>query len=744
MKQAKFIIPFAAAILLAGCATNGNQTSSSDKASVDSSNVDSSNVDSVDSGNDGDSTDIPTPVDVSIDEIALYASDFAKKVDSISGGTIAYSSVDAYSSEETTSDFSYGKDANGETFKLESGDTATYVMKDATGAVITVLKDSDGNYKKASSGDVYDEAAPHFSYYLEYYDSYGVESLLSDVVDAGKKTPNGDFKAINDGEKVVFSFSYFEGSDPLTVYAVNGDFAYPTSSSALTSLNLVIDQYSFANGAYTYDEDTGKAIIVEDAKSEGTITYAITQNVGTRTYTNDVDLSSFAHKGLSFYSLTSDDDGEDVETPISEDSPLSLKVGDWASILIKDTNASATVDFDPLSWTITSGDEDGLSGYISHGYAGDMMSLNADKGGEYVVEVSNSFGVKGTFKVVVEQAKVTSISASLFSLDFNNEVSSKSLNAGDVINAYTDVDIYFDFRLEPYSTWDDLTFTVFDEDWEEIDSEKYDLNINDSIGSGDDAYDAVSFSTSNTGTYWLRVESKEDSDVRNVFQIVVNDSMDFASILTSVDTFVVKDGNGDKKYTFAFTPDSSNDCAGSVVITDLSDESTVTTNYTISKGEDDYDYYRFEFEDDVAIYDMVLGEDRVLYVQLDVDDSTYYRLEDAASSASLPFEKEWKADTDTDGMSFNKVDYLTFYDDGTVYGQITSQDLTYSLKCEYTFVHEGGTYYEVKFIEGDKIEEPENEWFEELPKTVSLDTDTGISLNADYLGVEFLLTPKNS
>lgn len=743
MKQAKFIIPFAAAILLAGCATNGNQTSSSDKTSVDSSNVDS-----VDSADGGDSSVIPTPVDVSIDDVALYASNFAKKVDSISGGTIAYSSVDAYSKEKTTSNFSYGKDANGETFKVESGDTATYVMKDATGAVITVLKDSDGNYKKASSWDVYDEAAPHFSSYLEYYDSYGVEALLSDVVDAGKKTPNGDFKAINDGEKVVFSFSYFEGDDPLTVYAVNGDFAYPTSSGALTSLNLTFDQYSSASGAYTYDEDSGKAIIVEGAKSEGTITYAITQNVGARTYTNDVDLSSFAHKGLSFYSITSDDDGEDVETLISEDSPLSLKVGDWASILIKDTNASATVDFDPLSWTITSGDEDGLSGHISHGYAGDMMSLDADKGGEYVVEVSNSSGVKGTFKVVVEQAKVTSISASLFSLDFNNEVSSKSLNAGDVINAYTDVEIYFDFRLEPYSaTWDDLTLTVFDEDWEEIDSEKYDLNINDSIGYGDDAYDAVSFSTSNTGTYWLRVESKADEDVREAFQIVVNDSMDFASILTSVDTFVVKDWNDDEKYTFAFTPDSSNDCEGSVVITDLSDDSTVTTNYTISKGEDDYDYYRFEFEDEVAIYDMVLGEDRVLYVQLDVEDSTYYRLEDAASSASLPFEKEWKADTDTEGMSFNKVDYLTFYDDGTVYGQITSEDWTYSLKCEYTFVHEGGTYYEIKFIEGDKIEEPENEWFDELPATASLDTDTGITLyaNSDSLGIDFLLTPvKNS
>lgn len=748
MKKATFIIPFAAAILLAGCSVSGEKTSSSDKASSDSSASSSSESSSQQSDSaSSESKEEPKPTAVTIDELADYASSFEKKAGSVSGGIIKYDYEDAYDKETKLSSYSYGSDANGETLRINSGSEATYVMKDATGALLTILKDSDGNYSKATTWTgIYEKAAPRFSDYLESYESYGAEGLLSDLVKAAKKNPNKDFAAQNNGEKIAFTFSYFEGSDPFTVYKVKADFAYPTSSEALESLSLALYQYS--GDSFTYDEDARTALINEGATISRTDTYLIKQNIGERSYKNDFNLADFAHKGLSFVDVTTDEEDETVETEISEEKPLIVKSGDYREIRIKDVNAKASVEFDPLSFSVISGDAEGLSGDISSTPWGDTLSLRAGSAGDYVVEIANaSKTVKGTFKVNVEKVAVTSISADLLSLDFNDEVSSKAVKSGETIAAYTDIDVYFAFMLEPYSaSLDDLKFHVFDENWNEIGSEKYDLDKNASVGYGDDAIPCVSFCTSEAGTYWLQARSASDEDVKASFEIVVSDSSDFASILSAA-TYGVKDGSGSKKYAFAFTPDSTNDLNGSLAITDLSGSSkSLTATYSMSKGEDDYDYYRFEFNQTVPFSDMVLGEDRALYVQLDEEDGTYYALEDT-SSISWVFEKHWYADSDSNGMSQHKVDYLDFYDDGTVYGQITSEDFIYSLKCEYEVTHDGTTYYTVRFFEGSQIEEPENEWFDELPATASLDTDTGkltFNANADSLGIDFALSPKNS
>ncbi len=759
MKQAKFIIPFAAAILLAGCGAGGGVTSSSSDVISETTTSSSSDAisettsssetsDTVDS--ESSESQEPAPAidtgSVTIEKLTELSDYFARKVSSVSGGNIIYNSDDSNSKETKLYNYSYGSDDNGETLRVNSGVKATYVMKDSTGAIITVLKDEDGKYKKADSSDCYEKVAPHFTGYLESYDSYGVEGMLSDVVKAAKKNPNGDFSATNDGEKVEFTFSYFEGSDPLTVYKVSVNFSCPTAYEALTEINLTFDQYS-GGDSFVYDEDNRTAIINSDATISRTDTYKITQKTGARSYTNDVDLTDFAHEKISFYNLTWDDDGKAVKTAIDNDkNPLPLERGDYASILIADTNEEANVDFDPLTWTVTSGDAEGISGYISHGNDGDIFNLNADKSGDYVVEIANSSKtVKGSFKVTISPVKVTSISASLLSVDMNNEVDSKALNAGDTISAYTDIDVNFSFSLDPYQGGiDDLTIEVFDENWEAVDSKDYTIDTDATVGYGDDEVSCVSFCTSKEGTYWFRVSSKVDEDVKKAFKIVVADSLDFASILTAAETYGVKDGDGTRKYTFAFTPDTNNDCNGSVVITDLEDSTkSVTTDYEISKGEEDYDWYAFDFTEDVGFASMVIGEDRALYVQLSDEDSTYYRLEDTAS-INYVFDMHWSASCDSDNnYDYNTVDYLDFYDDGTVYGQITSQGSTYSLKCEYTIVHDSQTYYTITFIEGDgsKIEEPEYEWFDELPKTASLDTDTGLSINADALELNFLLTP---
>ena len=752
MKKAKFIIPFAAAILLAGCGAGGDVTSSSSDAvsetttsSSETSETVSETSDTVDS--ESSESQEPAPAidegSVTIDKLTELSDYFAKKVSSVSGGTINYKTKDSYSDDTKLSNYSYGSDDNGETLRVNSGAEATYVMKDKSGAILTILKDKDGKYRKADSSDLYKEVAPHFTDYLESYDSYGVEGMLSDVVKAAKKNPNGDFSATNDGSKVKFSFSYFEGSDPLTVYKVSVNFDCPTTYGPLTYVNFTFDQYG--SDSFLYDEDNRTATINKDGTISRTDTYTIRQTAGARTYTNDFDFADFAHKGISIYNLTWDNEGNAVKTEIDSDKkPLPLEKGDYASILIADTNKDANVDFDPLTWTVTSGDADGISGYISHGNDGDIFNLKADKSGDYVVEIANSSKtVKGSFKVSVSPVKVTSISASLLSVDMNNEVNSKALNDGDTINAYTDIDVNFSFSLDPYNGGiDDLTIGVFDENWEAVDSEDYTIDTDAKVGYNEDEVSCVSFCTSKEGTYWFRVSSKVDEDVKKDFQIVVADSLDFASILTAADTYGVKDSNGTRKYTFVFTPDADDDCKGSVVITDLEDSTkSVTTDYVISKGEEDYDWYGFKFTEDVGISGMFIGEDRALYVQLTEDDSTYYRLEDT-SSISYAFDMHWSASCDKDGYEYNKVDYLDFYDDGTVYGQITSQDETYSLKCEYTIVHDGQTYYTITFIEGDgsKIEEPEYEWFSELPKTASLDTDTGLSINADALNLNFLLT----
>lgn len=735
MKQAKFIIPFAAAILLAGCSAGGETNTSSSNSSNESYSitpVESSDIDS------SESKEEPIPAVITIADLKNYASKFSSNASKINSGAIVHKSEDAYSSDSSTTSFTFGSDANGDTLKVVSGSETFYVMKDSGDNVVTVIKQYDGSYTKPQGpyATTYSSIAPQITTALDISPIYGVENFFSALVTKAEKNVNKDFAAATDGDKIYFSFGYYE--DQLTVYNVTASFDI---GETLTGFTFVIEQYS-GSDKYTFDSTTSTFSINEGEEASGTDAFSIVQTVGDRTYTNDVNLADFEFKTLSL----TDSSGDELDTINATE----ISNGESFRAYISGSPDGASVDFDPLSWSITSGDAEGLSGSINYDWDSDgyVLDLEAQKVGDYVVEVKSSAGkASASFALKVSPVEVKGLSVRVYSEDPNGEYVSKKLVNGQPVEATTTQDynyLYFVPNVKTGGKSGAYTATITDANGDEIeiddDDDDFYFNENDWFEVEDEDYiKAIGFYSNDAGEYKLTITAKDDATYKQTFTINVVDT-DPIDVLTK--SYIIDEGE-DGKNTITFKDYDEDHYSGTMVLTG-EDGSETEAAYTIKNEDESYSTFVFSEDDEGLIpYYLTYGADGKLYYSDEEGgwaDPLY-----ASDSYEYDLFKTWSG-TDSDNGDYTMT--LSFTADGIASGKIVGRGYTYDFRSEYTAYEYSSGYYEIKFMDDGYIM-VENTWFGDeseneysFNKTGDWDKDSGcITLTASYLGLSFNLSP---
>lgn len=729
MKKNQFIIPLALTVLLTGCGT-GSQESS---VSSSSNEVASSSSESSVSPEEVSSSSSVAPVELSLEALDGYAYSFVVTKSAISGGSISKKSEDSYSKDETSSAFVYGKDANGDTLRVTQDDESTYVMKNSSGDILTIKKNNYGDYVEADSYDSYSSIAPYFSGYLESREAYGVEEFLDDIVSAAKENPNKDFKGTVDGDDVSFSFSYFlvEDDRVWTYYIVNANFSIAETS--LTGLDLTIAQFSGSSN-YTYDKSTGLVTLTDTAKASRTDTYAITQTIGERTYTNDVDLSSFEYQSISLL----DSEGSKVD----DTNGVSMKKGDSVELTISSTPSTANLNFDKPNFVVTSGDETGLTYEFNRSEDGtkETLTIYGDEAGEYEVSVTTAHAAT-SFKVTVTEIKPTSMAVRLYSYDMNGNYSTGKLSDGDGINATTYITYYLAANVLPNDANKTYLAKVTDTDGNEVDEDSFSIDNDDTLYSGDEDLErkAISFTGFAEGIYNLTIYCAADENIKQTYTVNVINS-NFEDLLSGASYGARVNGNGAKKYEFSFI--TSGEMNGSATIKDVENNTTITSSYEISRVDDE-DYYEFNFEETVPFDGLFISEDNRLYINFG-DGEGYFPLYLTTSVAYL-MPMSWTGSaTDDDDYEYT-MKKLQFAMDGTVSGKFVDEDDTdYYLNCEYTIDVNSDGSYAITFCDDGFCDDSDNEWFNKLPAKATLSSDMStLTFTTDgYVDATFVLSAK--
>ena len=759
MKQAKFIIPFAAAILLAGCVAGGDTTSSSSKDSSEPSTIvpaessDSSSSSkkeesaSSDKGesisseksetvtpDSSDKSEEPTPAAISIDNLKQYSSAFSSNVSKIKDGEIKR--TDIFGSESTTN-FEYGKDKNGDTLKATILYDTYYVMKDGDGNVITITTDIDDNFVKADDYSTYTSVGPRFKTALSETPVCGAENFLADLVGKASKNPNKDFAASTNGENISFSFGYFDNQD--TVYEISAEF---NVGETLTYFDFTIKQYS-TRGKYSFDSATSTFTITDGATSDGTDHWNVTQTVGKRTYTNDVDLSSFEFKTIS----VSDGEGNDLDTF----TPTELGIGGEITVYLTTSPDTASTDFDSLSWEITSGDKDGLTGSkITYDEWAEqyVLTLTAVKEGDYVVKVKNSTGeASADFAISVAAVEVKGMSVRVYSEDPNNEYLSRKLVDGQTVEATTTEGynyLYFVPNVKTSGTSGAYEATLTDSEGEEVvideDDEDIYFEAEDSFNLEDESIDAIGFYSNDEGEYTLTITAKDDPTISQSFTINVVET-DPIDVLGK--SYVIENSDGGKD-TLTFKDYESDHYSGTMVLTG-EDGSETEAAYTIVNDDESYSTFVYSEDDEGLIpYYLTYGADGKLYYS-DEEDGWVEPLY-SSDSDEYKLLRTWKGTVTSDDKTYTMT--LDFSADGIASGSIEGDDIDTAddFKSEYTVNESTDGSFAINFVD-DGLVMCENSWFaktdvDDYFGTANWDKDAdSISLNATTRNLAFTLTP---
>ncbi len=653
--------------------------------------------------------------------------------------------MSVWQDDDNTATYVYGTDANGDTMKYTGYfGGIVYVMKDSNNKVVAVEKDNEGNYAKAT--DTYNKVAPYFSKWMEWNSSYGAEGFFSDLVASAQRNVNKDFSGYKENGNLYFSFGYHEhddGEEPLTFWKV--DVVANASDAELANLKVTIVQYS-GSGKYTYDSSTDTCTLTDGATASQTDTYTITQTAGDRTYQNEVDLKSFEFTSISF----KDSNGNVV----SESSPLNMDTGGFIELSVEFGPNTANIEFDVPTTSYT-GPEEGIFVSFSKNYSsgGYTLSIDAYKAGDYVVTVKTAnceekFAIKVTEKIVnpVYMAIRRYVESGVYDANYGSYDSAKMLD-GDTFTTHIDVSNYFVPFFQPYDASKGIDVTVLDSDGVAVDKDDYCLNTESSIYSRDEDYEqsAIEISFDNEGTYTLKLASSVDATYSQTYTVNV-ESDDFRTVLSKSGYMILANGTyGNGSYSFVFSPSDTDEMSGTVTITDRGySDSASGLAYTISKADGE-NYYEISVEDNNCWWgDLFIGADYNLYATTPSNNNLYKLYEYGTMGIMMP--KTWYGnDTDDSGYC---VDYLRFYNDGTVHGSISEPDSEddYLLDCEYTIrKNANDDNYTVVFSFDGYLEDTNNDWFEDMPVTATLSGDCDLStstleFNASYLEVSFSLT----
>ncbi len=668
MKKFPIVLLLSLGMICTSCGTtdgvsSADSTGPQDISSSDNVSSDSGNSSSVDQ-DDSSSSDVVTKT--AMEKLEEMVAKMAEKKSAIASGHI---NMKTYS--ESSHDYQYGNDANGEFYYTTSTDwngvtSDVYVMKTADGGVVGVKKAADGTLSVADTASygTYQGIGFEYSGYIGYTDSvkaFGAESFVTELLNIAKANKNQDAIAVeNEDGSINFSFgflptggwSFYKASITVTASA----------SGALTKMDANFDTYS--SGSFKTDDETNSVYLTEGATPSDNRVYNITQVEGARTITNPIDPA-----GLIPTSFDLTDSGGNV---LSETAPISIALGsNGNSVSISHVAPStANIAFDVPTVTVLD-DATGVTANYSS-YNG-SISLNPVAVGSYKVQVRTSRVTK-VFAVTVTPAVPTGIYASYWTVGPTG-YEAKAFPESGSLEIYKGVTYLFGASINPTQADQSVSYDVSGFDGKYT-SETKKVKINQWA----DEKDYYFFTATGTGECSITIASAADNSVCKTVALNVVDVPSMTEVLSK--PYAIRTTGIEVKYALEFVPDDSNNgMKGSVKI--KSGDNATFVNYSLGEADSvGTREFAFTNSDGTAAdvnFKLKISQTMTLWL--------YERVVDESGTVSyVEYPSEMKVADDTFylntpyGWTTTSGDYAmtaSFYEGGTAYVSYnSSSDIT--------------------------------------------------------------------
>lgn len=712
MKNNKIAITLFSCLLLAGCNNSSSDITNTDTdiGGTDSSTITTTSVDSsTDSSNDSSSNSSSNTFE--LNDLMSVVSNASKKASLISKGRIVLTESNTYSEPSTkTMNFEFGKDKNGDVLHYTDYDwndnvVDSYVMKTASGSIIAVSKDSSGFISKQFTE--YEKVDYIYQYLLGYGegDFYGTEGLLSGLTAYLEKNVNKDAKFGFANEVYSFSFGYFASLDTSEYFVVDSNFEVGESDEII-ELDVQVDSYN--QGSFLVDDELGTIYLVDGASPSSSKKYEISQVVGSRTFTNPINLENFF--ATSFDLMYN---GSKVE----EGSTIEMEVGSDASLTLENVLPTTfSPNFDSITVEVLSGDEDSFSG--NYNTWSNEISLSSTSTGEFEVRVSSA-NVSKTFKVNVSAAQPKEIFASYF-VEGPDGYVAYSLGGG-TISAYAGITYVFAINVNPFQADQSIDSTV------KSDGLKYTLETK-SIKTSEivDEKDMLCFTPLNEGSYDLVIQSASKADVKLTIHFDVVKTPSFQEVLSS--DYAWRQGS-QIKYYLSFTPDvSSVGQSGHVTITDKTSNKQENATYSISSISNGYEF----------TFNHVDGEEFNLTIKMSKDFKMFVYVDNFANEMNKVTVEFMLTGGSWEGTSGDYTFSLSLFNTGEASVMLSNADYTVSeyMSCNFA-ISESESGYTGTLSANEYTNDP----FIALPASFTVNSElSSIGINFDYNGASYSFT----
>ena len=726
MKKFPIVLLLSLGMICTSCGTTDDLSSADSTGSPDISSSDSGSSDGGNASRD-DTSSTHVVTKTAMEKLEEMVAKMVEKKSAIASGHVY---MKTYS--ESSYDYQYGNDANGEFYYTTNTDwngavSDVYVMKSADGGVVAVQKAADGTLSVPSTAayGTYEGIGFEYSGYIGYNDSvkaFGAENFAMELFKVAKANKNQDAGAIeNEDGSITFSFGY-AATGGWSFYKASITVA-ASANGALTKMDANFDTYS--SGSFKTDDETNTIYLTDDATVSDNRVYNITQVEGNRTLTNPIDPA-----GLIPTSFDLTDSASNV---LSETAPISIALGSNGSVSISNVAPStANIAFDVPTITVL---DDATGVRASYNSYNGSISLNPVAVGNYKVQVETSKVTK-VFAVTVTPAVPTSIFASYWTIGPTG-YEAKAFPESGSLEIYKGVTYMFGASIGPSEADQSVSYNVAGFDG------KYTSEIKKvQVSQWDEEKDYYFFTATDTGECTLSIASAVESSVSKTVALKVVDVPSMTEVLGK--TYAIRGTGVDVRYALEFIPDdSSNGTTGSVKV--KSGTSTVVANYALGEA-DDVGTREFSFTDsDGAAVDvgfkLKISQTLTLWMyEKTVDESG------ETSYAEYPSEMKVADDTfylnTPYGWTATSGDYTmsaAFYESGSGY-------VSYNCSSDYNVSGYWSGPFEVSTVEGQK----------QVTVTSSDDSTSSITLAIadDYStltasvtiggsSVSFTLTPKD-
>ena len=660
MKKVKYAIPFAVAMLLIGCGANST-TSSKDESSSSSSSENPPVV----------------TTDVTFNDLTAVATTAKEVGYAVNGGNVVQKSFYSSNEIEETYEFGYGYDGPAfhvvgvddigeklDTYTLVNNITKTY----DPATLIQFSKYADGTYGKVKN----DVKAFGYKFDKTYskidIDAYTAEDLLINVIAYGKDNVNSDFVASKTGSDITFSFGYYDiddvdGDDYSEDFMTVKASLTTDSIGVLTKFDVSVTSYTWT--AFTYDSDSKKITLKDNAKEDENGYIKVTQTVGDRTYFNTIVLDDFYFDSFKLY---------DEDNNVIGNDGVKIKKGTECKITLDDiAPVTANSDFDDFDVTVTYG-YNSVTTDIDVTKDGNSFTLNpndsaVEEDEAYIVRVT-TFNCDESFVLTVLEPDPESINFSVYYYSNSPKgiVETYGFNASKEFSAVVGNTYYFGASVDPSGASQDMKVTYKKEGATsdtEISSES--ISYIDDWSDSCEKEGVYKFTPSEEGKYTLTFTSNTLNTVTDSF-VVNAAAIDYASVISGA----YNDEN--ERFTFDFALNADNKTGNVIITYDSSEKETAT--FVLSDGTDaaikEFTFANTDNTATTSLHDnfkMIVGCDGNLYIYAKMEDGGYASYANkltAYNPAVSALAKEgWTGTYNLDGTTYTFT--LDLYEDGTTW-----------------------------------------------------------------------------